>query len=135
MAQASSVRLIRKTVQHVSVDFFQQLKANDILFVDSSHQARIGSDVAYLLLEVLPALSHGVIVHIHDINFPFTTVPPEKFIFRTHHFYNESYMVQALLSGTRSFEILLCCSYLHYKHLREFPEFASSLWIRRIDRP
>ncbi|MGH7269397.1 MAG: class I SAM-dependent methyltransferase, partial [Polyangiaceae bacterium] len=54
-------------VQHVPLDIFTGLGQNDVLFVDSSHVAKTGSDVTHLVLNVLPALKPGVIVHFHDI--------------------------------------------------------------------
>jgi hypothetical protein len=63
--------LIETKVQDVDVEFFSQLESGDILFIDSSHTVKIGGDVNYLFLEVLPRLKAGVIVHVHDIFFPF----------------------------------------------------------------
>ena len=59
--------LIEKRVQDVELEFFSQLGSGDILFIDSSHTVKIGGDVNYLFLEVLPRLKPGVIVHVHDI--------------------------------------------------------------------
>ena len=47
----------------------QTVEDNDILFIDSSHVANIGSDVNYYLFEILPVLKSGVYIHIHDIAF------------------------------------------------------------------
>ena len=66
--------LIEKEVQQVDIEFFSQLGANDILFIDSSHTVKIGGDVNYLFLEVLPRLNPGVIVHVHDIFLTFSII-------------------------------------------------------------
>ena len=63
--------LIEKKVQDIDLEFFSQLESGDILFIDSSHTVKIGGDVNYLFLEVLPRLKPGVIVHVHDIFLPF----------------------------------------------------------------
>ena len=63
--------LVQKKVEDVGLDFFSQLQSGDIFFIDSSHTVKIGGDVNYLFLEVLPRLNPGVIVHVHDILFPF----------------------------------------------------------------
>jgi predicted O-methyltransferase YrrM len=63
----------RKKVEDVDLEFFSQLHSGDVLFIDSSHTVKIGGDVNYLFLEVLPRLEPGVIVHIHDIFLPFST--------------------------------------------------------------
>jgi Methyltransferase domain len=49
---------------------FAALGENDILFIDSSHQVQPGSDVEFLLNEVIPRLPAGVRVHFHDIFLP-----------------------------------------------------------------
>jgi hypothetical protein len=63
--------LIEKKVQDIELKFFSQLESGDVLFIDSSHTVKIGGDVNYLFLEVLPRLKSGVIVHVHDIFLPF----------------------------------------------------------------
>ena len=65
--------LIEKQVEDIELEFFSQLGSGDILFIDSSHTVKIGGDVNYLFLEVLPRLKPGVIVHVHDIFFPLIT--------------------------------------------------------------
>ena len=62
--------LIQKPLEEVDLDLFLGLEENDILFIDSTHVLKIGGDVKYEYLEILPRLKKGVIVHIHDIFFP-----------------------------------------------------------------
>jgi hypothetical protein len=62
--------VIEKVVQEVDSSFFERLKKNDILFVDSSHIAKTGSDLNYILFEILPVLKPGVLIHFHDIFYP-----------------------------------------------------------------
>jgi hypothetical protein len=108
-------RLIDKRIQDVGVDFFSTLAANDILFIDSSHVATIGSDVNYELLEIVPGLRKGVIVHVHDIFLPLEY--PKKWVFEDKFFWNEQYLLQAFLSFNRTFEILWGSSFMHRHHL------------------
>ncbi|HEU4767205.1 MAG TPA: class I SAM-dependent methyltransferase, partial [Pyrinomonadaceae bacterium] len=63
--QRLQVELIQKRVEELDVEFFSCLEANDILFIDSSHTVKFGSDVCYEFLEVLPALRPGVWIHVH----------------------------------------------------------------------
>ncbi len=65
-------RLVITKAQDVSWTEFQKLEANDILFIDSSHVLKTGSDVQYEYLEVLPRLQKGVLVHIHNIFSPWS---------------------------------------------------------------
>ena len=64
------MELVETVVQSVHTEAFASLKPNDILFIDSSHVAKIGSDVNYLVFETLPRLKPGV-VHVHDVMWPF----------------------------------------------------------------
>lgn len=65
------VRFLRHKVQDLNMDAFLQLEKNDILFIDSSHVSKIGSDVNHIVFNVLSALKSGVYVHFHDIFYPF----------------------------------------------------------------
>jgi predicted O-methyltransferase YrrM len=123
--------------QNISAEFFSALDENDIFFIDSSHVAKTGSDVVYLLTEILPILRKGVIIHIHDIFWPFEY--PEEWVL-TGRAWSEAYLVKAFLQFNEKFEILLFNSYLaiHHKDLmsRLFPHFLddckSSLWIKKV---
>lgn len=97
--------IIEKPVQDVSLDVFKMLRGGDFLFIDSSHVAALGSDVVYEYLEILPQLNGGVIVHIHDIFLPFEY--PESWARKQRFFWNEQYVLHAMLSGSSDFEVLL----------------------------
>src|ERR1041385_9485479 len=102
--------LIEKNVQEINLEFFSQLESGDILFIDSSHTVRIGGDVNYLFLEVLPHLKPGVIVHVHDIFFPFEY--PRKWAMEQRRFWTEQYLLQAFLAFNGEFEVLVGAQYL-----------------------
>jgi Methyltransferase domain len=129
--------LIQKNVQDVEIEFFSQLDSGDILFLDSSHTVKIGGDVNYLFLEVLPRLKPGVIVHVHDIFFPFDY--PRDWVLNECRFWAEQYLLQAFLAFNSDFEVLLCNSYLAHSYLEEFKATFShspwwgggSFWMRR----
>ncbi len=141
------LRIRQQPVQEVALSEFARLEAGDVLFIDSSHALKIGSDVAYLMLEVLPTLAPGVWIHIHDMPFPYNIpYPPEFWIFDQHWpiYWNEAMVVQALLSGSRQFTIELSLPLL--RHFREeslarlIPDYPrgdlqadtfSSLWLCR----
>jgi hypothetical protein len=65
------IRIVEDKVQNVPIALFEALGPGDILFIDSSHVLRTGSDVCFELFEILPALKSGVLVHIHDMFWPF----------------------------------------------------------------
>lgn len=103
---------------------FESLEENDVLFIDSSHTVKPGGDVNFLVLEVLPRLASGVVVHFHDINFPYDY---PRDILKTFFPASESSLLQAFLAFNRRFQIIFCLSLLHYERphvLREvFPEY------------
>ncbi len=129
--------LLAKKVEEIELDFFSQLEAGDILFIDSSHTVKIGGDVNYLFLEVLPRLKPGVIVHVHDIFLPFEY--RRDWVMDEFRFWTEQYLLQAFLTFNSEFEVLMANSYLSYYHKEDlkatFPSLPSlgggSFWMRR----
>ena len=110
----NNIKFVEENVQNVPFSLFQQLSENDILFIDSSHVSKKGSDVNFLYLQVLPILSSGVIIHIHDIFLP-NDFP--KHWFEEHLlFYNEQYLLNAFLIGNKDFEVLFGNSFMELKH-------------------
>lgn len=104
--------LYKKPVENTDLAIFEQLRENDLLFIDSGHTVRIGGDVNYLILEVLPRLAPGVIVHFHDIPMPYEYPKTYAINPKFRQFWTESYLLQAFLSGNKDFEVLLGMSYL-----------------------
>jgi len=129
--------LIEKKIQEIDLEFFSQLGSGDVLFIDSSHTVKIGSDVNYLFLEVLPRLRPGVIVHVHDIFMPFEY--RRDWVLDEFRFWTEQYILQAFLTFNSEFDVLLANSYLNHYHQQElkaaFPSLSSwasgSFWMRR----
>ena len=129
--------LMEKKIQDIDLEFFSQLGSGDVLFIDSSHTVKIGGDVNYLFLEVLPRLRPGVIVHVHDIFLPFDY--RRDWVLDEFHFWTEQYILQAFLTFNSQFEVLLANSYLNHYHQQElkaaFPGLSSwaggSFWMRR----
>lgn len=132
--------LIEKKVQDIELEFFSQLESDDILFIDSSHTVKIGSDVNYLFLEVLPRLRPGVIVHVHDIFLPFEY--ERDWVLDELRFWNEQYLLQAFLTFNSEFEVLMANRYLNHYHEADlkaaFPALdwwaGGSFWMRRKAR-
>jgi predicted O-methyltransferase YrrM len=133
-------QVIREKVESLPISYFQSLEKNDILFIDSSHVVRTGGDVVYEFLKVLPTLKSGVIVHIHDIFFPFEY--PRNWLANKRWFWTEQYLLQSFLSFNSEFEVLLALNYLshHYREAlnlkcpifaKQKDQLASSFWIRK----
>jgi hypothetical protein len=109
--------LIEAPVQSVPLTEFGALEAGDILFIDSSHVSKTGSDVNFLYFQVLPQLKPGVHVHIHDIFLP-QDYPPE-WVIGERRSWNEQYIVHALLMYSSGFRVDFACNYafLAFPHL------------------
>ena len=136
-------RLVDRPVEQVPPEAFAELGENDVLFIDSGHTVRIGGDVNFLLLDVLPALAPGVVVHLHDIHLPYEY--PERYA-RNAAFrmlWTEGYLLQAFLALNREYEVLLAMQFLQQEHAAAFqaafPRFdptrhrsvSASFWMRR----
>ncbi|MGH8040546.1 MAG: class I SAM-dependent methyltransferase [Rudaea sp.] len=129
--------IIRERVQDLDLNAFGKLRENDILFIDSSHVLKIGSDLSALLFAVLPSLSKGVIVHFHDICYPFEY--PEKLMMEGRA-WNEVYMIRAFLQFNQTFEILFLSSFVEKNFQQAIDENlpgytcgdGNSLWLRKI---
>jgi Methyltransferase domain len=111
-----TIDVIRQPVQSVARDVFQLLGRGDLLFVDSSHVYKFGSDVEFQFESIYPDLNPGVVVHIHDIFSPY--MYPKAWYLKKRRFWNEQYMFEQFLSGSRLFEILLPINYLARKSAR-----------------
>ena len=133
-------RLISQPVQAVPLSEFMALGEHDILFIDSSHMLKIGSDVQYEYLELLPRLRPGVMVHIHDIHLPYEY--PKDLVLGSRRFWNEQYLLQAFLAFNDRFEVLWASCYMHHTHPQALEKafrsyhaldrWPSSLWLRRV---
>ena len=121
-------QLIEGPVQRVPVDLFRTLRANDILFIDSSHVVTIDSDVLYECLRILPELAPGVLVHFHDVFTPLDY--PQKFVMTNLCFWGEQYLLEAFLSFNSAFRVVWAASAMQEFHpgiLREaFPGWEGS---------
>jgi predicted O-methyltransferase YrrM len=116
--------VIGKKVQDVPLETFTSLQAGDILFIDSTHALRSGSDVQYEFLEILPRLAPGVLVHVHDVSLP---LPYPKVYYDTQTYWNEQYLLQAFLAYNTRFEVVWAGNYMLLNDpevtLETFPEF------------
>ncbi len=134
-ADKKSVNIIEDKVQSVSLDIFKELKAGDILFVDSTHVSKTGSDVNHILFEIMPVLNTGVIIHFHDIFYPFEY--PKEWVLRGYN-WNEDYILRAFLTHNDAYEIKLFPDYLHRHHQEVFSELpltykntGGSFWLEK----
>jgi hypothetical protein len=131
-------RLLCKKVQDVDLALYDSLEAGDILFIDSSHVSKVGSDVNHLFFEVLPRLKPGVMVHVHDISLP--DEYPRVWVYQGRN-WNEQYLLRAFLQHNSEWEIVWMASFMATRYAEEvqqvFPRFprlgaGGSFWLRKV---
>ena len=106
---SSATTIHKNKIQEIDVSIFKELNENDFLFLDTSHIVKTGNDVTYWLFNILPVLKSGVIIHIHDIFWPFEY--PKEWI-EKQKCYNEIYFIRAFLMNNKDYEILFFNSYV-----------------------
>jgi Methyltransferase domain len=134
------VTLVEQRVQDVPLDRFSELEANDVLFIDSSHVNKLGSDANFLLFEVLPTLRAGVHVHIHDIS---GNLEYPRAWYEEGRAWNEIHVLRAFLMYNRAFRIKFFSMWFYNKHFdylsKHMPLCAKGrggqIWLRRDAGP
>ena len=129
--------IIARKLQDTDPAIFASLGQNDILFIDSSHVAKAGSDVQALFSNILPSLAPGVVVHLHDIFVGFE-YPPEWL--REGRGWNEQYMLRAFLQFNTRFRIKLFTSHMVLRHADFFHQHmpncfrngGGNFWMERV---
>lgn len=133
------VTLIERRVQEVPLETFATLGEGDVLFIDSSHVSKLGSDVNRLYFDVLPALAPGVLIHIHDVagNLEY----PREW-FDEGRAWNEQYLLRAFLMHNAAYRVELFTGWLfntrHAWFRERMPLCArgggGQLWLRKLAR-
>lgn len=115
----NKIRVIPQRLQDISLNEFEELEANDILFIDSTHISKINSDVNRIFFEILPSLAPGIYIHFHDIFFPFEY--PKEWIYEGRA-WNEIYMLRTFLQYNSGFRIVLMNTFMEHFHEPFFRE-------------
>ncbi len=132
-----SVEVLAVGTQDVDLEVFRGLGAGDVLFIDSTHVSRTGSDVNRIFFDILPVLAEGVIVHLHDVFPNFEYPPPWVYEGRS---WTEQYVLHTFLQYNDTFEIILWPVFLHSLDpgamVARFPDMArncgGSFWFRKV---
>ena len=120
---AKQITIEESLVQEVDVSIFKKLEKDDILFIDSSHIVKTGSDLHHILFNILPVINKGVYIHFHDVFYPFEY--PKKWVLNGFN-WNEDYFLRAFLMYNSDFEIVLFSDYLHKFHKTAFKTMPKS---------
>jgi SAM-dependent methyltransferase len=135
--RAPNAKLLNQKLQDVPLSVFERLEANDILFIDSSHVSKTGSDVNHYLFQIVPLLKPGVLVHIHDILYPFEYL--EEWVLREKRSWNEAYLIHAFLQFNSAYEIVYWANFASHRLTETLARLmplcleneGGSLWLRR----
>jgi hypothetical protein len=121
--EMGEITLIKDRLENIDLSIFKTLNENDILFIDSSHVLKLDSDVMFYFTKIFPLLNKNVLVHIHDIFFPFDYPLPwlKKGIF-----WNEQYFLYVFLQYNTKFKIKFCNSYAHFKYLEKLKKIQKN---------
>lgn len=111
-AACSSHQAYSTNVPDHAEDIFDELETGDLVFIDSSHSVKVGSDVLRIYLDIIPNLSLGVFIQIHDIFLPYLYPRDALTSFSG---WQETSLVLALLTNQNKLETLACISWLHYQ--------------------
>ena len=120
------IKIIRQKLEELDISIFQDLKAGDFLFIDSSHIIRPQGDVLKIYLEIIPILSKGVNIHVHDIFTPRDYL--ESWVVKNVKFWNEQYLLESMLSNNKNYEIIASLNHLkneYYNDLKRVCPFLS----------
>ncbi|MCW0232844.1 MAG: class I SAM-dependent methyltransferase, partial [Ferrovibrio sp.] len=131
-----NIRIMPTRLQEVDVREFENLQANDILFIDSTHVSKINSDVNYVFFDLLPRLASGVRIHFHDIFYPFEY--PKAWVYEGRA-WNEMYVLRTFLQYNSQFSIVLMNTFLSHFHESFFrtkmplclKNTGGSIWLRK----
>lgn len=119
------ITLIENKLENINLDIFTSLNENDILFIDSSHVLKLDSDVMYYFTKIFPLLNKNVLVHIHDIFFPYDY--PTDWI-KEGRFWNEQYFLYTFLQYNTKFNIKFCNSYTAFKYPEELKNIQKNTY-------
>jgi hypothetical protein len=117
-------RLEPMRAQDVPDTVFESLTTNDVLFVDTTHAVKVGSDVNRIVLDVLPGLSSGVHVHFHDVFLPYEY---HRDWAENGPWWSEQYLVQAFLALNPEYSVVLATHALLRQRRAELCAVVSSI--------
>ncbi len=125
-------------LQRAPIELFETLEAGDILFYDGSHCTKVGSDVNFFFFNVLPRIKPGVLIHIHDIFFPW--VYPEPWIMELGQTWNEQFVLQAFLMHNNAYRVFIANAFLGHHKSEELkrlyngiqPHYGCSFWMEKV---
>jgi hypothetical protein len=132
----SKYKIYQTNVENLPTSIFETLESGDILFVDSSHKFLYGNDLYYIFFEIIPKLKKGVLIHFHDIFYPFKY---SEDAINSRIPWDEIYFLRNFLMFNDSFEIKIFSDFIskfHKEKLENLPlclkNSGGNIWIEKI---
>jgi predicted O-methyltransferase YrrM len=131
------IRVIPARLQDIPLVEFDTLERNDILFIDSTHVSKVNSDVNCIFFRILPRLKSGVIIHFHDVFYPFEY--PKSWVYEGRA-WNEDYVLRTFLEYNSAFKILFFNTFMEYFFEDYFQKYmplclenkGGSIWLQKL---
>jgi len=96
--------------QEIDAEFLNDtLQDDDILFIDSTHTVKTGSDCLHIYLRLLPNIRRNILVHVHDVFLPFGM--PKQWLTDLQYFWTEQYLLLAFLTDNTRARVLYGSNY------------------------
>lgn len=122
LKSSSEIILIKKKLQEITLNEFDaMLSDGDLLFIDSTHAVKTGSDVLYLYLKILPFIRKKIFIHIHDIFLPYGM--PKEWLLNAQRYWTEQYLVMAWILDNHRIRVLFGSSF----HEKNNPDLLEQL--------
>jgi predicted O-methyltransferase YrrM len=131
LSKRGEITLITNQLENMDINIFKTLTENDILFIDSSHVLKLDSDVMYYFTKIFPILNKNVLIHIHDIFFPYDY--PLEWL-KEGRFWNEQYFLYVFLQYNNKFKIKFCNSYSGFKFKKQLEDIQKNVYEVKQDK-
>lgn len=126
---ADVINLYKVPAQDITPEMLNSMLSDgDILFIDSTHTVKIGSDCLHIYLRLLPNIRKKIYVHIHDIFLPFGF--PQNWALEHHYYWTEQYLLYAWMLDNPRVSVLFGSAYHHHFN----PDLLDSLMHGRFLR-
>ncbi len=122
LRKRKEVELIPQFCQQIPLSLFHRLTPGDVLFIDSTHAVKVGSDVMRIYLEIIPHLPPGIFLHIHDIYLPYAY---PRDVFTKPFWWQETALLMTLLVNNPKLSVLTCLSALHYDYPQQMQKLLT----------
>lgn len=116
LAAEGALELQARPAQELMVECLNSiLQDGDILFIDSTHTVKTGSDCLHIYLRLLPKITKKIFVHVHDVFLPFAL--PQRWVIDHQIYWTEQYLLLALMIDNPRMQLLYGSAY--HKHFND----------------